>query len=193
MSLRRLNPNFLFDGDDFYFKKFANSCTTYGEYGCGKSSKWVIRNTKVNIISIETDKKWAEKVLENISHDDRMNLRYVDCGPVRKWGKPINSSKKENYIEYCKSMWSKSSKPDFVLIDGRFRVCCFLISIKSAEEGTKIIFDDYIDRSEYHVVEKILKPSKIYGRQAIFTVPKFQTLDTDKINELINRSKYQIL
>ena len=33
---------------------------------------------------------------------------------------------------------------DCVLVDGRFRVCCFLTSLKNAEQGTRIIFDDYV-------------------------------------------------
>ena len=61
--------------------------------------------------------------------------------------------------------------PDLVLIDGRFRVASFLVSALLAQEGCTILFDDYFDRPNYHVVEKYLKPVRKAGRMAEFSVP----------------------
>jgi len=40
-----------------------------------------------------------------------------------------------------------------------------------ADEGTKIIFDEYTNHSHYHFVEKYAKRLKMDGRQYLFVVP----------------------
>ena len=67
-------------------------------------------------------------------------------------------------------MWLKEISPDLVLIDGRFRVFCFLTTVKLAPVGTKILFDDYINRPLYHVVEEFCEKIETCGRQALFEV-----------------------
>jgi hypothetical protein len=65
-------------------------------------------------------------------------------------------------------MLSSNQQPDLILIDGRFHIACFLASILLAKPGTIILFDDYFDRPNYHVVEKYIKPSAKAGRMAEF-------------------------
>ena len=59
-----------------------------------------------------------------------------------------------------------------ILIDDRFRVASFLFSLINAKEGSIIIFDDYMYRYHYHVVEEILEVHNKCGRQVVFKVPK---------------------
>lgn len=73
----------------------------------------------------------------------------------------------------------------FVLIDGRFRVASFLTSIKFCDDGCKIIFDDYANRTHYHVVEEIIKPIKIFGNQALFEVKDRNSLQENEIDQLL--------
>ena len=42
----------------------------------------------------------------------------------------------------------------------------------NAKEGSVIIFDDYMNRPHYHVVEEVLEVYENCGRQAVFKVPK---------------------
>jgi len=62
-------------------------------------------------------------------------------------------------------------KPDLVVIDGRFRVACFLHSLLAAEAGTPILFDDYTNHPRYHLVEEFCPIEQSEGRQALFSVP----------------------
>jgi len=41
---------------------------------------------------------------------------------------------------------------DLILIDGRFRVACALNLFDQIENNTTIIFDDFLNRKNYHVV-----------------------------------------
>ena len=70
----------------------------------------------------------------------------------------------------------RSDNPN-ALFDGRFRVCCFLTSLKFAEEGTKIIFDDYTNRPHYHFIENYVSRVKVFGRQCMFVVPSKAEID----------------
>ena len=80
-------------------------------------------------------------------------------------------------------MWKQKKTPKLVLVDGRFRVCCFLTSLKFAEEGTKIIFDDYTNRPQYHFVEKYVSRFKECGRQSMFVVPSKANIDMDELEK----------
>ena len=104
-------------------------------------------------------------------------------------GVPKNYEKK-NIKEYLLYPWQHEHKPDFVLIDGRFRVACFLTSLKLCNVGTNIIFDDYFVRPHYHIVEEIIKPIKSFGRQALFEVNNLENLDKNLINKLLEKFEY---
>jgi hypothetical protein len=83
---------------------------------------------------------------------------------------------RHNFVRYTESLWVREEKPDVVLIDGRFRVCGFLTSLMYANAGTIIIFDDYVCRPHYHIVEEFLEPDHFCGRQCIFKVPNKHSL-----------------
>jgi hypothetical protein len=79
--------------------------------------------------------------------------------------------------DYAIAVWDKIDEqnisPDLIVIDGRFRVACFLASLLRAEAGTTILFDDYVGREKrYAIVEKFLTPARVTSRMAIFVVPK---------------------
>jgi hypothetical protein len=62
--------------------------------------------------------------------------------------------------------------PDTVLIDGRFRVASFLFSLLSARIGTTILFDDYVDRPVYFVVEQSCPLTSLCERMGLFHAAK---------------------
>ncbi len=185
------NPDFLFDGDDNLFKDEIKKCNVYGEYGCGKSTKWVLNNTSLRIISVDTSKEWVEKVKENNENNDfKLNIQFIDLGEIGFYGTPNSYLKASSFYEYTDYLWNQIEKPNLVLIDGRFRVCCFLTIIKFADPGTKIIFDDYLNRPYYHFVEKYLKSIKSYGRQSLFIVPEKNILNLNELEKDINHFRY---
>ena len=161
----------LFDGDDFLFKSYLTNCKIYFEYGVGKSTKWVIKNTLSKIISVDTDKKWINNI--NVSKNSkRVNINWINLGEIENWGRPKTYKYRGHFIDYISNVWTFNIKADVILIDGRFRVACFIFSLLNAKEGSIIIFDDYVYRPHYHVIEEILKVHELCGRQAIFKVPK---------------------
>ena len=160
-----VNPDVLFDGEDTLFKRLLPETKCYAEYGCGASTKWVLNNTLAHVVAVDTSPQWVADVLaENGENNSRLTIRHIDLGEVGDWGFPVGYGR-EYFKDYTDWPWSQAKKPDVVLIDGRFRVCCFLTSLKNADEGTKIIFDDYGNRPAYHFIEKYLDPVEACGRQ----------------------------
>ena len=189
-KINNLENNILFDGDDSLFKNLILDVKTYFEYGCGKSTEYMYKNSNASIFSVDTSKEWASKTL-NLSKNsnyNRLNVKWIDVGVVADWGYPISFEKKQNFVKYANWFWEFGLKPDLVVIDGRFRILCFLTSIKFASIGTQIIFDDYTNRPFYHVAEDFLKIKDTCGRQALFEVDKRskKLVDESVISEFKN-------
>lgn len=163
----------LFDGDDRLFKKTVKDAKVYAEYGCGSSTIWVAKNCEARIFSVDTSKDWVQHVKRKLLKNSiQIEITDVDVGELGEWGRPVNYSKRSDFSNYTTSIWNYNQKPDVVLIDGRFRVSCFLTTLIHAEPGTKVFFDDYTTRPHYHVVEEFIKIHDVCGRQALFIVPQ---------------------
>lgn len=185
--MRPSSPNVLFDADDTLFKDEAKKVDIYGEYGCGKSTKWVLNNTSAKVIAVDTSSEWVDFVKnDNLSNNDRLNICHLNMGSIGPWGRPLSYENSDKFSDYTDYIWKQNEKPRLVLVDGRFRVCCFLTSLKYADEGTKIIFDDYNLRPYYHYIEKYVKREKEFGRQCLFIVPPKSSIDIDELNKDIN-------
>lgn len=191
-KFRYESPDDLFDGDDALFKKeIFKNVDVYGEYGCGKSTNWVLNNSKCKVISVDTSDLWIDIIKRDNHNNLRLNIHHSNLGLVGKWGRPISYREFKNFSDYTDYIWKQTNKPNLVLIDGRFRVCCFLTSLKYADEGTRIIFDDYTNRPFYHeFVEKYVKRQEEHGRQCLFVVPPKSSLDISQLNKDIELFRY---
>ena len=177
----------LFDGDDYLFKKYVKNCDIYFEYGVGKSTNYVIENTKAKIVAVDSDKKWIESIdISKRKKDIRLN--WIDLGELEDWGRPKTYSHRKNFMDYISVVWQFNNIADVILIDGRFRVACFLYCLLKSKPGSVIIFDDYTNRSYYHIVEEIIPFFDVYGRQAAFKVPK--RFNNSEANKLLDKFIY---
>lgn len=168
-----------------FFIQSLKSCSNYAEYGSGFST-FQAHKLGINYKSIESSKDWIALMQKK---NKFLNIKYIDIGETTKWswGRPINYSKRDNFIKYAESIF-ESNDPDLILIDARLRVLCFLVCLKKSSIGTKILFDDYLNRGEYHIVEELILPKKIIGRMAYFEINN--RLNSDKIDQLIFKFEY---
>jgi hypothetical protein len=176
-----LNPSLDLGGLEF-FKHTVSRSKCLLEYGSGGSTVYAVNIAKVkNIISIDTSKEWVEKVLKSTNlTETELLIEHCDVGPVGDWGVPINRDKSSDFWRYTTRPWQIAKNhnfvPDTILVDGRFRVASFLYSLLSARVGTIIMFDDYLDREHYFVVENFCKLSEKYGRMGVFYVDNFYSI-----------------
>ena len=183
--------NRLFDGDDMLFKEALASSRTYAEYGCGKSTVYALKKSSANVISVDTSIEWIRHVKTKINASQtRLQIYHANLGSVGQWGRPLDYSKSNEFSSYTDYIWKQAVKPDLVLIDGRFRVCCFLTSLLHADPGTIIIFDDYVGRPQYHIIEKYVKRFKECGRQCLFVTPNKEQLNLSELNQDIAAFKF---
>ena len=146
-----------------------------------------------NIYATDTSSTWLDMVRGQVPKEasSRLNLTHVDLGGLKKWGRPSTYAHRDYFPDYGNLMWRQGvADPDLVLVDGRFRVFCFLTSLRNARPGTHIFFDDYMNRPHYHVVEEFAERADSCGRQALFIVPEKDALEVERLDAEIDAFRY---
>jgi hypothetical protein len=161
------------DVQDFVTEEYARAGTIL-EYGSGGSTV-VAAQAGARTFTVESDAAWGrniERWLDSRGLGQNVTLHLADIGPTGAWGKPERTRlvHARRYLRYPHSVWDRPDfrKPDVILVDGRFRVACFLAALARIERRTRLLFDDYAGRTDYHVVEGFQKPLKMIDRMAVF-------------------------
>ncbi len=145
------------------------------EYGSGGSTVMAGDMVGKHVTSVESDKAWA-KMMEGwfAANPPQSPVRMVhhDIGPTREWGHPKTAQGWKRYPGYALRVWDhrKFRQPDVVLVDGRFRVGCALAVAYRTQKPVVVLFDDYVQRDQYHEVEEFLGQPEITGRLARFEI-----------------------
>ncbi|MFN9546399.1 MAG: hypothetical protein ACK6AD_04920 [Cyanobacteriota bacterium] len=162
---------------DLYAKK-----SVVLEYGTGGSTFLALEANEGNtLFGCETDSHWLNRLCLEVALrglGGRFFPIYQDIGATKEWGMPC--FEKEPYTDArgirmlqapglpWEVMNRLGTSPDVILIDGRFRVACFITCWANIQKPTTLIFDDYAGRPAYHVVEELTKPVEMVDRAAIF-------------------------
>jgi hypothetical protein len=157
----------------------------YLEYGSGGSTVLASDLGVPMIVSVESDRAWLGLVRGKLAGRTdlaRHLLLHADIGPTKALGHPVSDEHWRNFRTYPLAAWDlcrgRGLVPDLVLVDGRFRAACFLASLLFARPGCRILFDDYLERKHYHLVEELAQPDRMVGRMAVFTAPA--AIDRDR-------------
>lgn len=154
------------------------------EYGSGGSSVLALKaNVKNQLYSCETDSLWLARLSSFLTEEGlsaRFHPLHCDVGPTKEWGYPdfdqadFTHDRGTQFLMAAWKPWimfkDQKINPKFVLIDGRWRVPSFLAAVINCQAPIKILFDDYLERKQYHVVESIQVPSRMIGRAALFEI-----------------------
>ncbi len=143
------------------------------EYGSGGSTVFAAGETTARILSIESDRDWAAKVVAHLAKEglDRpgVEVRWVDVGPTGPWGKPRNAREWGKFHAYPMQPWQDDSlDPDLVLIDGRFRLGCLAAAALHCRRPMTVLIDDYQARPPYHRAEALIPRTRMIGHMAQF-------------------------
>jgi len=132
------------------------------------------------VTSVESDHAFGTAVRETVRRevgDVAFRMVLPGLGPTGAWGFPTDTANCRKWPRYATHVWqildSIPASPDFILVDGRFRVASFLASLPSAQPGAQILFDDYRGRTkQYGVAETHVPVHRFIGRSALFEVPE---------------------
>lgn len=151
------------------------AAVTILEYGTGGSTVLCAELPGKTLFAVENDPAWLAGVRDYIagrSPASTVIFHLAEIGPTKKWGYPIDHSKSDQWSAYPVGVWKRADfmQPDLLLIDGRFRVACFLTCLALTRAPMTVLWDDYAQRGFYHVVEEIIPPVERCGRMAVFQV-----------------------
>ncbi len=143
------------------------------EYGSGGSTVIAAQLSEKTVFSVESDGAWLEQMRGYFAAHPpaaSLHLHHGDIGPTKEWGHPRDTTDFRRWPLYPNSVWDRADfqNPDLVLIDGRFRVGCFLTTLFRSTAPVTVLFDDYLDRKSYHIVEDLVRPVAMIGRMAQF-------------------------
>jgi hypothetical protein len=142
------------------------------EYGSGGSTV-MAAELGANVFSVESDPDWAAMMqgwFKANSVKGKVQIVHADIGPTRDWGHPETTAQFRKWPDYALKVWDLMGPlhPDVVLIDGRFRLGCFLTTAYRITRPVTLFFDDYTPRDGYHKAEEICRPAAVIGRMARF-------------------------
>lgn len=146
------------------FDEAIKKTQNYLEFGFGGSSLRAIQKSKAKIFTVESSPEWIKYMREYLIvryfENRRLFIFPVNIGPTRKWGYPELNNSINLFESYSSDIFKliDCNTLDLALVDGRFRVACTLKLILECHKNNnlKILFHDFWDRDQYHVVLKYL-------------------------------------
>jgi predicted O-methyltransferase YrrM len=175
-------PEYTMSGKNLknYFNLIARDKNVL-EFGAGGSTIFFAEICN-HVTSVESDRYFIDKLesqLLNKNFSNKVEFYRANIGPVSAYGQPLGLTRKifeKKFKLYSGGVFlsreEKTSKRfDIVFIDGRFRVACVMSSLLSLHYNFLLVIDDYFDRTEYQIVEKVLgTPQLRISNAAIFEI-----------------------
>jgi len=158
------------------FESELRRACSYLEYGAGSSTLSAVARVP-RVVSVESDHAFMTAVQRRCDGcHAAADLIYVDIGATGPWGTPVFKSRiwrqSNRWNAYPLAPWQRLGddyRADLILIDGRFRVACALATIsRQPDTQWSMLVDDYVDRPEYHILERFARLVEVRGRMAAF-------------------------
>lgn len=131
------------------------------EFGAGGSSAFFAKKGVRQLISVESDREWINRMLLGNStlrqwaKAGRWRPFHVQIGATGEWGFPLSQEPAVAWLNYHQAIWDAvdAAALDFVLVDGRFRVACALqLLLRAREKTPRILVHDFAQREYYAVL-----------------------------------------
>ena len=163
------------------------------EFGCGGSTVVAATSITGRLVSIDSSADWLGKVRTALTEalpTASVSLRYVDIGPTKEGGYPVDTARYTDWPNYHGQVWDDESANDFDLfvVDGRFRVACFVQTVLRCRTDAVIVFHDYAPRPSYHVVERLAR--EIYREQALSAFVRRNDFETGAARDILLAHRY---
>ena len=152
------------------FSEFLAYTSSYYEFGMGGSTCLAAKMVKDRVHAIDSDPAWVENVRNEIGSPTKdIQMSVVNIGPTGGWGTPIGRDHEHLFPDYSLSITRTGfTDYDFCLVDGRFRVACFLQALSILPADAVIAIHDYLSRPQYHLVEQFARPIAGKGQLRLF-------------------------
>jgi len=179
-----------------FLQDTLSGAVQYLEYGAGTSTRLAAQLQKVqSIVSVESDPVYVQHLrdtheeIRGAEADGRLCFHIADIGPTQEWGHPFDTSKRHLWPAYALSPYQHEFTPDTILIDGRFRVACGLLSALTAPPSTTILIHDYRGRLQYHLLEQFMDITEKVG--SFVLCHSKESFDRDRARRLLKQYLYE--
>lgn len=166
----------------------------YLEFGAGSSTFVAASLSNVNsITSVESDPDFMRSLIKShptlVEAELSGRLRSIqpDIGPTGLWGHPLSRAHRDKWPSYATGVFKNGFRPDFVLVDGRFRIACVLASLLNVPEA-RIAVHDYSRRPHYRLIEAFCSIEDTFETMVILR--KSLTFDSAEAKRLLDIYKY---
>jgi hypothetical protein len=175
------------------FKTFIGRATNYVEFGAGGSTCVAAPLVKNSIVSVDSSDVWLQKVADVCAAQPtwvQPTLLFVDIGPIGAWGSPTDPGTRDRWPDYHEKVWEipGTSEADLYMVDGRFRIACFMQSLLHARPGALIAIHDFTSRPAYAVVTEVAEQVASVDTLAVFR--KREDQDEVRIRELLELRRF---
>jgi hypothetical protein len=156
-----------------HLRQAYGAARTILEYGSGGSTLMAAQMPGKLILSVESDYDWAVRLqlrLDRSGTASPVIVYPVDIGETGAYGRPTDATAWSRFHRYPLAIWDEPffRHPDVILIDGRFRPACLMTALLRIERPVLVLFDDYLPRPQYSMVEALARPARTIGRMAEF-------------------------
>ena len=145
----------------------------YLEFGAGGSTCLAAMTVAESVVAIDSSRQWLDRVAA-ICADDAYRCKpvlvHADIGPLQDWGWPRDESQRSSWPNYHEAIWSHAAvtDTDTYLIDGRFRIACFMQAALRCRADALIIVHDFANRPNYAEVRQVAREVACAGNLSAF-------------------------
>ena len=144
------------------FASFLRSSDDYLEFGSGGSTCTAARSVRNSVTTVDSSAQWLRDVERACAGEDcrvKPVTVHVDIGPTGAWGRPADPATQVRWPSYYEAVWElpASSDADLYLVDGRFRVACFMRTLLNCRADALIMIHDFASRAQYHVIRQVAR------------------------------------
>jgi hypothetical protein len=129
---------------------------------------------KKAIVSVDSSLDWLDRVAVSCRPFPlQPDLVFADIGRTGDWGVPMDLSTRGRWPSYHEKVWKHpiARDADLYMIDGRFRVACFIQVLQNCRPDCMIVLHDFFSRPHYHIVREVAREVACVDDLAVF-VPR---------------------
>jgi hypothetical protein len=160
------------DNEQKLFEATLKPARGYLEFGAGGSTCLATSLVQGTVITIDSSQEWLDRVQQSCGQEYRakLTLVHVDIGATGEWGYPADNNARHRWPDYHSSVWRQdgSSDADLYMIDGRFRVACFMQVLLHSQRSSLIMIHDFCIRNNYHIIREVAREVAVADSLSLF-------------------------
>ena len=165
----------------------------YMEFGAGGSTCLAAQAVAESIISVDSSREWLDKVAAVCAANAyavQPALIHADIGELRDWGWPRDETQRAQWPAYHEGVWSRpeAARADTYMVDGRFRVACFMQVMLRCPGDALVIIHDFSDRPNYAPVHRVAREVARAGNLSAFV--RRQDFDASVASGILDQHRF---